>query len=560
MKKIVLLTSSLLLTSAAMLAQSAFDAYSLSRPDMKGTARFMSMGGAFGALGGDLTTFSYNPAGIGIYRGSEIGITGEINAQQSKATSQGVSMVENHTKFLFNNIGGVTTIRLNSYTCPNINLGFTYNRTATFDRKTTGTIPMLRTSLSNYIAGIAQAEGATETDLNPTNTYNPYNPTDGGYAPNWISILGYTGWLISPEGKQEAPNWVGQYGNGTTGSGSFSLYEKGGIDEYNIALGGNFANVVYWGMDFGITSLTYRADTDWSESLQNAYVNNRPGVDADWDLYNYYKVSGTGFNYKFGLIIKPIQEFRLGFAIHTPTWYNLDESFYGAIPYKYSANSGIEKPDNSAETNGGYDGENSYNFRSPWKFMVSAAGVIGNRFILSADYEWTSYSSMHYSYDNGWDWGWDDPYDWDYFAPKKEQTRSPYMSDYDYTNKDIKEYFTNTSTLRVGAEFRVTPQFSVRAGYSYVSSPFKEKVRDNQAEIYTTGTRPQYVTDNSTSYITAGLGYRYQKFYIDAAYVYKHRTSTFHAFAPDLGSNIPSPEASISDRDSQVVISMGFKF
>lgn len=58
-----------------LMAQSAIDAMRLTQQDMKGTARFMSMGGAFGALGGDLTTISQNPAGIGVYRSNEIGIT-----------------------------------------------------------------------------------------------------------------------------------------------------------------------------------------------------------------------------------------------------------------------------------------------------------------------------------------------------------------------------------------------------------------------------------------------------------------------------------------------------
>ena len=43
-------------------------------------------------------------------------------------------------------------------------------------------------------------------------------------------------------------------------------------------------------------------------------------VDA---LQNYQNVSGTGFNMKFGLIFKPIQQLRFGLAIHTPTWYHL---------------------------------------------------------------------------------------------------------------------------------------------------------------------------------------------------------------------------------------------
>ncbi len=32
---------------------------------------------------------------------------------------------------------------------------------------------------------------------------------------------------------------------------------------------------------------------------------------------------------------------------------------------------------------------------------------------------------------------------------------------------------------------------------------------------------PSYTMDKATTYLTCGLGYRYQSFYIDAAYVYK---------------------------------------
>ena len=74
MKKL-LLSSLALGCGVAAFGQSAIDAFRFAAPDMKGTARFMSMGGAFGALGGDLTTLSQNPAGIGVYRSHELGLS-----------------------------------------------------------------------------------------------------------------------------------------------------------------------------------------------------------------------------------------------------------------------------------------------------------------------------------------------------------------------------------------------------------------------------------------------------------------------------------------------------
>ena len=72
MKKITYLLAFMLTLSITLFAQGEVDALRFSREDLYGTARAMSMGGAFGALGGDLTGVSVNPAGIAVYRSSEV--------------------------------------------------------------------------------------------------------------------------------------------------------------------------------------------------------------------------------------------------------------------------------------------------------------------------------------------------------------------------------------------------------------------------------------------------------------------------------------------------------
>ncbi len=574
-----------LASAGSALAQSAIDGYRISQPDMKGTARFMSMGGAFGALGGDLSTLSQNPAGIGVYRSNDIGFTLDLDCQSSTSKAQGASYTADQTKFLLNNIGAVFTMRLPSYTFPNFNIGFTYNKGASFNRQYAGGIGNLNTSLSNYIAGVSNSEGVTAGDVTTLYNsagnmiFNPYNPNDGGYQAPWISILGYDSYLVSPSGEGENTVWSGQWENGTTsGSGMFNVREKGSVDEYNIALGGNIANVVYWGMNFDIVNLNYTLSSMWGENLTNAFVadadNNVSKMDANWGLNNYYNVHGTGFNYQLGVILKPIQELRIGVAFHTPTWYNLTETFGGEINYRYgNGNQG------NAITNNGQYAYNDFCFRSPMKLIGSIAGVIGNNFILSLDYEWTPYNKMKFSqpgsygignnWDNDWDYG---GWDWDYPYYASAQTRSENMSvkpkgfgqndPYYYENSDINTYYKATNTIRVGAEYRVTPAFSVRAGYCHVSSPFEQKVMNNQETIYTSGTLPNYRVDNGTNYISCGLGYRYQQFYVDMAYVYKNMKSTYHAFTPDVyeGTSIPSPQSSISFNNSQIVLTAGFRF
>lgn len=563
-------------------AQTAVEALEFTQSDMKGTARFMSMGGAFGALGGDISTISQNPGGIGVYRGNDFGFTLNLDCQRSKATSQGVSINNDQTKFLLNNIGAVLTLRLNSSAVPNLNFGFTYSKDASFNRRYSGFVPQLSNSMTNYIAALTNDDGNgypyTENDMTTTDSFDPYFPNDGGVAAPWISILGYQSYLTTPiysgnDVDKSNPNWIGQWGTGTTGTGQFNVEEYGAIDSYNIALGGNIANVVFWGMDFDIVNFNYGRNTLWGENLAGAYVEGNDGIErttSNWSLNNYYHASGTGFNYKLGLILKPIQQFRLGFAIHTPTWYSLNEEYGATTNYRYGSMNQYE----SKQTNGGYLATTDVNFRSPWRFIASAAGVIGGRFILSFDYEWTgttgmkfsepSYDNYDYGYDDGWgDWG-DDWWGYNRPAQKPDYISRAYYNDaYGYTNQDIKIYTKSTNTVRLGAEFRVTNNFSVRAGYSHVSSPIKEKAADGGEIIYTSDLNPSYRFDKDTNYATCGLGYRGKHFYADLAYVYKNTKSTFHAFTPDPDhqyGGLESPKADLSFSNSQILLTLGVRF
>lgn len=561
MKKIYIVLSMGCIASGAF-AQSAVDAYRFSQPDLRGTARFMGMGGAFGALGGDLSTISQNPAGIGVYRSNEIGFTLDLDAQSAKATAGGSQTTQNQTKFYLDNIGGVATLRLNSSSVPNLNFGFTYNKAVSFNRRYRGLIPNIQTSMSNYIAGIANNDKITVGDVETSDGYDPYNPTDGGIQAPWLTILGYDSYLINPHGNEDNPSWTGQYGNGTSGSASFDVTEKGSVDEYNIAIGGNINNVFYWGMDFDIINFDYNINALYGETLQNAYVLNPQSnliqqTTSDWDMQNLYRANGTGFSYHLGFIVKPIQELRLGFAFHTPTWYNLTETYQAVTGMTYYGESF------SRSTNDNVPGTQDYNFRTPWKFIVSAATVLGGKFILSADYEWSGYKTMKFSESNNYyGGGWDDPWDWGYdYSASPSATRAVDTNDpYGYENQDIKDVYRHTNTLRVGAEYRVTPNFSVRAGYSFVSSPVEAKASDNAMTIYTAGTMPNYRFDNTTNYITCGLGYRYKGFYADLAYVYKHMSSEYHAFTSDPSSGYSSPQSKLSLDNNRVIMSIGYKF
>ena len=558
-------------------AQSAIDGFRFSQPDMKGTARYMGMGGAFGALGGDLSSISTNPAGIGVYRRNELGITMDLDIQSATSEAQGVKNTQSQTKFLLNNVGGVASWNLANQVMPNINIGFTYNRAASFNSHYAGYVPKLNNSLTNYIAGVANNEGVTVADVETSFdsdgyvSFDPYNPNDGGYAAPWLTILGYDSYFITPSGDDDQPDWIGQWGATTSGSGAFDVVTSGGANEYNIAVGGNIANKVFWGVDFGIVDMNYSMTSTWGEDLQNAVVDNPEGTEnssSTWKMTNSYNASATGYNIKVGVIYRPIQELRLGLSFASPTWYSVNESYMATTNFNYGTNI----PDiqqNRAVTNDGQWGLNSYNFRTPWRLTASAAGVIGRNLIVSADFEWQKYNKMRF-YNGGGDFYWGggnggyDDWDWPYYAPSKLQKASPAIVNTDpwwATNADIEDYYKTTTTIRVGAEYRVTSRFSVRAGYSHVSSPVRSEARDGSTLIYTSGTMPNYKWDNSTDYITCGIGYNFDHFYIDGAFVNKRMTSEYHAFTPDPANpQIPSPTSKLTFSNNQIILTAGVRF
>ena len=525
MKKLYI---TLLLCGASLMAsaQGTFDVLKMSETQLNGTSRYMSMAGAFGALGGDVSAISQNPGGIGVYRKSDISVTMNLNFLSSK-TPGGDKLT--NTKFWFNNVGYVGSMKIDSDFFKHFNWGFSFNRINSFKRRYQGGYNV-NNSLTNKIAQNLTNGNWTEEDLSVDNySGNIYYDSN---AP-WLGILAYQSYLLNPNSDGSLQ---GLATNGTTGSANYYVDEKGHTDEYNITLGGNFKNTVYWGINFGITDLDFDSYQYYGEDLDNAMIYDYRFNDgsttlgyAGYDFQSYQETRGTGYNFKMGVIVRPINQLRIGAAFHTPTYYDMKDLYKVQSGFDLQVNGDDNLFQGNTETGEeGYYDEYRYTIKTPWRFIGSLAVVPSSKGMISMDYEYVGANTMRCGDEGG--------------------------HNYADTEQKIKDQLQASHILRVGAEYRATQNLSLRAGYSYQTSPVKDAVKgvsNNNVDVVSSNYMYQY--DKSNQYITCGLGYRYKSFYADAAYVHQTRTSQYHAYPGEQGEEV-------KDNKNKIALTIGFRF
>lgn len=523
MKRRLFFIFTLSLSSIGLFAQSDLDAYKLSRNDLRGSARAVAMGGAFGALGGDMTGVSINPAGIGAYTQAEVATT--LNFENKRTETSLNAGVTDMSKFKFNfdNISYVGTFPLSSDAVSSINFGFAFNRLKNFDRKIKAGGNGL-SSISKYIANRTNLLKVTDNDLAMKNSgEDPLANYD------WLPVIGYNSWLTEPT----APGSTSWKSALTADPQNSNLYikEKGRIDSYDFNFGFDISEIVGVGASLSVTDISYNLYSDYEE-----YFGTIGGSDRGFYLTNGLTTEGAGIQAKLGVILKPINEFRIGIAYHSPTWYNMTDTYAAEIDHNLegylSAASSTNYEKGTLRTGTDYL---DYRLKTPDKWVFSLASVIAQRAIISVDYELTNYQNMTLKEDYG-----------------------------SYTlegNDFIKDDFKMASTLRVGAEIRFTPQISGRVGYAWMQSPLTNKFK-NQDDGYLAlpaGTVPHYTLDGDTHHFTYGLGYRFTRnFYGDIAFVMKWQEDDIYAFPPN--DAYTTAKGTLKTNTVQGLVTLGYRF
>lgn len=562
MKKILcLLVSAWLLNCESGFAQGEMDAYKFSQSDLNGTARYLSMGGAFGALGGDISAMRTNPAGLAIYRSSEVVTTLSLSSIKTNTNWIGTEMDDDRTKFNFDNIAYVGYFPTGSDEgIVGWNVGFSYNRVKNFNRCYRMGRGAGGNSISDYLAGYANLSydpntggGLTGNDLWSTDNYNPY------LSQNWLPTLAYNAGLIDVDNKNQSGNFYSTFGYWDdqhnwqpleVQSADMLVTEKGAIDKYDFSFATNISNLFFVGATVSVTDIDYHSSTIYDENF--GYFNSEAeNIDFNDHLYwdNYTALEGTGYSFNLGVIARPTDFLRLGVAYNSSTWYKMTNYYSaeaGAFVFDYYAGSqnplDPNNPDMTREASTPTDYYTEYKLRTPDKWIFSAAAILGESALISVDYELTNYKSMNL------------------------QDRNGYEQEGD--NSMIKEDFRTAGMLKVGAEYKVTPQFAIRLGGAWQNSPVQDHMKYSEygdiTEVYPAGTRTAYTIDHQVNYYTVGLGYRFTpNFYLDLACVYRMQKEDVYPYPHLINDGdvlVESIPATLKTNTTKVALTLGYKF
>jgi hypothetical protein len=528
-----ILTALILLSVQFTFAQDFFDALRYSQTEYGGTARSIAMGSAFGALGSDFVSASINPAGMGLYRNGEFTLSPTLNLNQVESSYLGNSRLDDKYNFNFNNLSYVSTIKTGVESgIVSVTFGLGYNRLKNFNSNQIIQGQNAKTTLLSYFTDYAN-QAMDQNSFNyhyegmAWNTWlidKDENAIEGVY---YNDLTDYTEYEV----KDANGNYIGP---GYSANDIFSNTQKsivnkaGRIDEYAFSTGINFNHKFFWGATLGLNDLEYIQNVTYSETVDKDQINKL----KDFSLETNTHDSGFGVNLKTGFIFRPIKPLRIGLALHTPTFYSISRS----EDKKLNAN--FEKEVGNSETGMSktYTDQNdiyyNYKLETPVKAIVSAAYSLGEKAILSADYEWVNYSTSKF--------------------------RSAANDHYDYSdhNADINKLLNSTSNIRVGGEYRVTPNISLRAGYNFIGNPWKSSYTFEDGVNL-----PIANKDDSFGSYSAGFGYRQESFFVDIAfrmnqYNYTQKVHEISTTNPTNGSAL----ASMKEINNQATITFGFRF
>lgn len=428
-------------------AQNDLDAIRYSRLGVGGTSRFVSMGGAFGAVGADLSCASYNPAGLGVFRKGEISFSAGARSTNNNGSIYGRTTSVFDLKVVYNNFGIAAAWRSKNDADSRHVVAFTNTQLQNFNNS----ISMSGYTNSNSIA--KDMVNLAEKSKSSSNVTGNLNSMYEGLGFNsFLLDTGYNKFYSYVDLKRSVKQ-------------TRSLVTSGRVNDLSFSYAYAYKDKFYFGASLGLPQVSYESTTTHTEtddkdsmrvaiyqtprgdSVVTTYLEDVPFVIPSKLGFNsleyteYFKTSGSGVNLKLGGIVRVSDMFRFGLYVHTPTLYSLKDVYYNNISVSFDKNPSNPVVLKEPENGGTYD----YKIITPAKLSASAAFIYKKLAVIAVDYELVNY--------------------------RRAQLTSTNVADFAGVNAVIKTKYTNGQNLRVGAELNVNP-VTLRLGYSMQGSPF----------------------------------------------------------------------------------------
>lgn len=470
--------------SMSSMAQNEDDALRYSRQQYGGTARTIALGGSFGALGADFSSLSTNPAGIGLYRKSEITFSPQVFYRNANTNYLGSNAEDSRYAFNFQNLGLVFNgqtrhAKKDTKGWKSFSFGIGMNRIADFNNRTLSSGTNGSGSFLDAFTADAQGKETEQFD-------------------RFTTQMAYQTYLINPVNDSLNPNrYFSEMPSGINKLQTRNTSASGGINETAISFGGNYNNFLFWGATIGIARIRYNYTSNFEER------DITDSVALDNFVYSEdVATRGSGTNLKAGIIVMPLDWVRIGASVHTPTFYQLSETFDYSMSSSFDDGSSYSFADN-----GSFD----YNLRTPFRAMGSLAFIIGKMGLITGDVEFV-----------------------DYREANLRAVRYSFLDE----NAAIETKYTAATNFRAGTEWKFD-RFSVRGGYSYFGSPFSNTNWESATQTF-----------------SVGGGYREEDFFLDLAYYQSSMSRKVYLYNGDFNPNLVSEKLSWGG----VVATLGFKF
>lgn len=435
-----------------------------------GSAKFSALSGAMGSVGGDYSATILNPAGLGLYRSSEYGISFGFENFSAKSDYLNTQAADNlfYSKIPnFHFVSSKFKIENQDKALKFFNIAVGMHKMSNYDSHVKISASDVDHSVTDYLA--INANG---------NSYPGYYDAYYNEGINWESLTAYRSNMIVTLPTSD-PDYAPDEYYSPLNAGDLMDHEaiiekKANNREYSFSMAANYWNKIYIGASLNVQTYKHEETQFYQEfanELNTSYI--------DKIEYNkYFYITGLGLNLDVGIIYKPVPFFRIGAAYSSPSIINYKSQYqYRAITvYTYDT------------WNSSPVGSNNLLFVSSAKYLLSSSLFLRNIGFVSFDYELYDFSNMKYLDSD---------------------------IEIDNLNTILKNY-SKASSYKFGGEIRYK-MMAIRGGYAMYINPKLAGSFD----------------DEKTNSYSFGMGYKVGALTIDLAYMNSSSTNSSILFTSD---------------------------